>query len=94
MKKSLTGLAILGISLISSQVSADATMYEDKYPDEVPYIDISSLVIGNTIFIVIVGDGTSTRTVTRSYVFCYPYYVGVGVPGLIGAQIVMLTKFI
>ncbi len=42
MKKSLTGLAILGISLISSQVSADATMYEDKYPDEVPYIDIYS----------------------------------------------------
>lgn len=42
MKKSLTGLAILGISLISSQVSADATMYENKYPDEVPYIDIYS----------------------------------------------------
>lgn len=42
MKKSITGLAIAVISLSSSQVSADAFLYENKYPDEVPYIDISS----------------------------------------------------
>lgn len=42
MRKSITSLAVLGISLISSQVSADAILYENKYPDEVPYIDVYS----------------------------------------------------
>jgi hypothetical protein len=42
MKKSIVGLAILGISLISNQVNADAVMYENKYSDEVPYIDLYS----------------------------------------------------
>lgn len=42
MKKSIVVLTILGISLISSQVSADAILYENKYPDEVPYIDVYS----------------------------------------------------
>jgi len=61
---------------------------------EAPYTDTSSPVTGNTTFTATVGDGTTTRTSTRSYAFCYPYYVGVGATGLTGAQIAMLTKLI
>lgn len=42
MRKSIVGLAILGVSLIGSHANADAILYENKYPDEVPYIDIYS----------------------------------------------------
>ena len=42
MKKSVVGLVALSLTMISSQVSATAVMYEDKYPDEVPFIDIYS----------------------------------------------------
>ena len=42
MKNSVVGLAVLGFGLISSQVGATAILYENKYPDEVPYIDVYS----------------------------------------------------
>lgn len=42
MKNLIAGLVILANGLISIQVSADAILYENKYPDEVPYIDLYS----------------------------------------------------
>jgi len=61
---------------------------------EAPYTDVSGTVSVNTTFTATVGDGTSTTTGTAAYNFVYPYYYGVGAPGLTGAQIAALTKLV
>lgn len=58
------------------------------------YTDISGAVVANTTYTATVGDGTATSTGTASYSFVYPFYYGVGAPGLSGAQVAALTKLV
>lgn len=54
----------------------------------------ATLLSTTTTYTTTVGDGTTTSTDSDTYTFVYPYYVGVGAPGLTGAQIGALTKLI
>ena len=59
-----------------------------------PLFNDATLLATTTTYTTTVGDGTSTSTDTDTYTFVYPFYVGVGAPGLTGAQIGALTKLI
>jgi hypothetical protein len=69
-------------SLIHTQSSPNPNGGTESYTDTTP-------VAGNgVIYNAVVGDGTNTTTSNSlSYTFVYPFYYGVGAPGLTGAQI-------
>lgn len=62
-------------------------------PVDVDYIDTHTVAVATT-YSVEVSDGTTLVSDSKTYTFVFPFYYGVGAPGLSAAAIVGLSKII